>query len=176
MSINERSSDFSDFVNCQPEHIRHLLSEADLTNETAAEVATHVLTTDQLYCGSDGGLLNGKGTFGFVWADRSCKQVLLSGRGQVPGQVYSMSSTRTELCGIYASLCYVQLVTQFFHLVLPRRGLVCTIYCDSKAALQRVRDLTYSGFRTTWRCRANYDLEAAIKKSLRTPGLHVTWE
>jgi ribonuclease HI len=87
-----------------------------------------------------------------------------------------MSSTRTELCGIYASLCYVQLVTKFFHLVLPRRGLACTIYCDSKAALQRVRDLTYSEFGTTWRCRANYDLEAAIRESLRTPSLKVTWE
>jgi ribonuclease HI len=167
---------FGDYVKDHPAHIQHLLCEVDLSDATAAAVARHVLTAYRLHCGSDGRLLNGKGTFGFVWADRSSMNVLISGRGQVPGYVHGMSSTQTELCGIYAALCYVHMVTKYFLLVLPRRGMLCTIYCDSKAALQRVRDLTYSEFGTTWRCRANYDLEAAIRQSLTTPGLQVTWE
>ena len=47
------------------------------------------------------------------------------------------------------------------------------MYCDSKSALQRISDLFYDGFGTTWRCRANYDLESAIRASLH--GQHSTF-
>jgi ribonuclease HI len=87
-----------------------------------------------------------------------------------------MSSTRTELCGVYAALCYTTLVKMFYHLVLPRKGMVCTVFCDSKAALQRIRDLSYSEYGTTWRCRANYDLEAEIRSLLQQQVINVTWE
>jgi hypothetical protein len=60
---------FADFVKDQPAHIQHLLCDVDLSKATAAAVARHVLTADRLHCGSEGGLLNGKGTFRFVWAD-----------------------------------------------------------------------------------------------------------
>ena len=48
--------------------------------------------------------------------------------------------------------------------------------CDSRAALQRIRDLSYEGFGTTWRCRANYDIEAAIRFCLEQQPLRMTWQ
>ena len=42
----------------------------------------------------------------------------------------------------------------------------CTLYCDSQAALARIKDLQYKRFGTTWRCRENYDIEAAISQCL----------
>jgi hypothetical protein len=67
-------------------------------------------------------------------------------------------------------------VTTYHHIVPNRARKLCTIYCDSKAALQRIFDLSYNGFGTTWRCRANYDLEAAIKACLRQLHMQISWE
>jgi hypothetical protein len=111
---------FVDFVNSQPVHIQLLLGAADLTDNTVAIVANRVFTAEHLACGSDGGMLNGHGTFGFVWADCSSTDALISCRGQVPGHMIGMSSTRTELCGIFAAMCYVQLVIKYHHIVVPR--------------------------------------------------------
>ena len=70
-------------------------------------------------------------------------------------------------------MCYV---IKYHHIMLPQQGTRSTLYYDSKAALQRIRDLLFPEFGTTWRCRANYDLEAAIRQLLQQPGIHVTWE
>jgi hypothetical protein len=62
-------------------------------------------------CGTDGGLLNGLGTFGCVWSDPQLKGELLPfGMGHVPGASLVMSSTRTEMCGIFASLTHLTLI------------------------------------------------------------------
>ena len=167
---------FAAFIQTQEAHIRNLLQHIDLSDTTAAVMVSNILTSAPMNCGSDGGLLNDRGTFGYVWANRSTQDILASGNGNVPGHNIGMSSTRTELCGVYAALCYVQLVSKYYHLVLSQQGLLCTFYCDSKAALQRIQDLSYAEFGTTWRCRANYDLEAAIRKSLQDPHLRVHWE
>ena len=159
-------SSFGEYVKTQEMHIRQTLQHADLSDATASAVAQHVSGDKSIYSGSDGGLLNGIGTFGFVWADYSSSRILMQGKGQVPGHTHGMSSTRTELCGIFAAVAYLNLVTKYYHIVPNQDKMLCTIYCDSKAALQRISDLSYVGFGTTWRCRANYDLEAAIQNSL----------
>jgi ribonuclease HI len=166
---------FAEFVSRQDQHIFHLLQHADLSDATAAAVAHHIDADTPLSGGTDGGLLNGLGTFGFVWADYSSSTILVNGKGQVPGYTHGMSSTRTELCGILAALTYLDLVTMYHHLVPNQAKKECTLHCDSKAALQRISDLSYVGFGTTWRCRANYDLEAAIKACLRRSHTQVTW-
>jgi ribonuclease HI len=81
-----------------------------------------------------------------------------------------------ELCGIFTALVYLQLVTTYHHIVPGRARKLCTMYCDSKAALHRISDLSYDGFGTTWRCQANYDLEAAIKACLRQLNMQICWE
>jgi ribonuclease HI len=70
----------------------------------------------------------------------------------------------------------MRLTIAHYHIVLPQEGVQALVYCDSKAALQRVQDLFNEEFGTTWRCRANYDLEATIRICLKqAPGLHVQW-
>jgi ribonuclease HI len=151
----------------QEKHIQTILQYADLSDAAAAAVAHQIDSDVSLSGGTDGGLLNGFGTFGFVWTDYPSSSILVKGKRQVLGLTHGMSSTRAELCGIYAALVYLNLVTTYHHLVPNQARKKCTIYCDSKAALQRISDLSYAGFGTTWRCRANYDLEAAIKGCLR---------
>ena len=89
------------------------------TDKTAAAVAATVDSENPLHCGSDGSLLNGKGMFGFVWANASSREVLASGKGYVPGHIIGMSSTWAELCGIFAALVYLELATTYHHLVPP---------------------------------------------------------
>ena len=166
---------FQAYVASQATYIRTILKNADLSDKSAAAVAATVNSANPLHCGSDGGLLNGIGTFGFVWANSSSQEVIASGKGYVPGHTIGMSSTRAELCGIFAALIYLELVTTYHHLVPPQRGKMCTVYCDSLAALQRISKLSHDSFGTTWRCRANYDLEAAIKARIHSSRMQFSW-
>jgi ribonuclease HI/exonuclease III len=172
---DDQVTSFAEFVGRQATHIQDVLQYADLSNSTASAVAHQIDDNSPLYGGTDGGLLNGAGTFGFVWADHTEWSTLATGKGQVPGHSHGMSSTRAELCGIFAALAYLNLVSKYHHLVPNQARKQCTIYCDSKAALQRISDLSYAGFGTTWRCRANYDLEAAIKGCLQDSAMLFSW-
>ena len=169
------SVNFASYVQSQEQYIRTTLQHSDLSEQTAAAIAEHIANGRDLACGTDGGLLNGFGTFGYVWADFASSQILCRGKGIVPGQVHEMSSTRAELCGIFAALLYLRMVTTYYHLVPPQTGVLCTMHCDSTAALHRISDLKYEGFGTTWRCRANYDLEAAIKACLQASSMSFSW-
>ena len=60
--------------------------------------------------------------------------------------------------------------------MVPQCGINCIIYCDSKTALSRVESLSYEGFGTTWRCRENYNLEAAIRQCLQRRTLRTNWK
>jgi hypothetical protein len=145
---------FTDYVGAQDTHILHLLEHADLTEDAAGKVISQLYQQRSIAAGTDGGLLNGSGTFGYVWANHENSEVLTSGCGAVPGHPISMSSTRTELCGLFAALTYMRLAIAYYHMVLPKGGDKTHVYCDSKAALSRVQDLFYEEFGTTWRCRA----------------------
>ena len=82
---------------------------------------------------------------------------------------------REGCSGIFAALSYFRLVKEYFNVVSPK-DTHCTVVCDSKAALQRVAQLHYSHFGTTWRCRANYDLEAAIREYLEQNIASIQWK
>jgi ribonuclease HI len=125
-----------------------------------------IYSTRTLLCGTDGGLLNGLGTFGYVWRDPNLDDELLPiGMGHVPGASLIMPSTRTEMCGLFAALTHLRLVVEYFHIVLSEKA-SCRIYCDSRAALARVDDKYYEDFGTTWRCRQHYDFEVVIRACL----------
>ena len=157
---------FEASVQCQLEHIWKTLAYADLLEESTQRVVAQIYGQRRLAAGTDGGLLNRYGTFGYVWANPEDREVLTSSCGEVPGQGVSMSSTRTELCSLFAALTYMRLTIAHYHKVLPREGVQALVYCDSKAAL----------LGTTWQRSANYDLEAAICICLQqVPGLHVQW-
>ena len=166
----------AEFVGQQPPHIKHLLRHCDLTEATAKSLVDLVYAGATLDSGTDGGMLNGLGTFGFVWGDPNTTAILARGKGHVDGASCFMSSTRTELCGILAALTYLRLVIEYHQVVLPQRGLNCTIHCDSQAALSRVDNLSYDGFGTTWRCRENYDLEAAIRQCMQRRAMCANWQ
>ena len=58
----------------------------------------------------------------------------------------------------------------------PKKGFKYTLYCDSKAALSRVTNSYFDEFGTIWRCRANYDLEVAIRQCLQQCSTSVDWQ
>jgi ribonuclease HI len=120
--------------------------------------------------------LNELGTFGFVWGvPNEVDKLLPVGKGHVPGASLIMSSTRTELCGLFAAVTHLRLVVEYYR-IIPDKNVSCRIYCDSKAALARVDDKYYDGFGTTWRCRTNYDLEVAIRTCLLQLPLSISWQ
>jgi ribonuclease HI len=87
-----------------------------------------------------------------------------------------MSSTRSELCGIFAALTHLRLIIQFHHLVTPSIGRECVLHCDSQATLKRLATLSFDCFGKNWRFWANYDLEAAIQSCIRAMQITVTWK
>jgi hypothetical protein len=97
-----------------------------------------------LLCGTGGGLLNGLGTFGYIWVDSTRDDAL------IPWCFSHHASTRTEMCGLFPTLTLLRLVVEYFHIV-PGEKASCRMYCDSKAALARVVDKYYEDFGTTWR-------------------------
>ena len=104
-------SSFATYVSSQANHIRNILKHADLSDEGAKAVAKQIGADTPLFGGTGGGLLEGQGTFGYVWADYSRSDIIANGKGHVPGPSHGMSSTHAELCGIFAALVYLQLVT-----------------------------------------------------------------
>ena len=161
----EDPTTFEEFVRLhQPSHITSLLEHADLSEDAASSLADLLQTSDEdCHCGTDGGLLNGEGTFGFNWADATLGTILVEAMGRVPGRSTVMSSTRAELCGILGALTYLRLVIEYYVLEpYMSEDLRFVLFCDSKGAIRRVENLATAGFTTTRRCRNHYDLEAAI--------------
>ena len=95
---------FEEFVMCQETHIQLLLQHSDLSDGTAARIAQRLQEAKPMDCGTDGGLPYGIGTFGYAWADPETRTTLATGKGIVPGYKKGMSSTRAELCGIFAAV------------------------------------------------------------------------
>jgi hypothetical protein len=167
---------FSEYVSQQPAHLKRLLRDCDLS-EIASQKLVSLIRSPGSFCGgTDGGLLDGLGTFGFVWGKSSVDDELLpSGKGHVPGASIIMSSTRTELCGLFAAITHLRLAVEYYA-IIPHANSSCRIYCDSKAALARVVDEYYDGFGTTWRCRTHYDLEVAIRTCLLQLPISLSWQ
>jgi hypothetical protein len=142
-------SSFSEYVAQQPNHVRRLFRNCDLS-ESATQKVVSLICSGTFFGGTDGGLLNELGTFGFVWGvTRNEVDTLLPvGKGNVPGASLIMSSTRTELCGLFAAVTHLRLVVEYYH-IIPNKNVSCRIFCDSKAALARVADKYYDGFGTT---------------------------
>jgi hypothetical protein len=79
-------------------------------------------STSSFVCGTDGGLLNGLGTFGYVWSDPQLKGELLPFGMGVPGASLIMSSTRSEMCEIFAALTHLRLIVGFIDIVLREKA------------------------------------------------------
>jgi ribonuclease HI len=150
-------------------HIASMLRHCDMSEKTALRVADLIKEHGFVECASDGGASKmGKGTFGFVVANHSLQEIIAKGKGRTPGRTKA-SSTRAELSGILAVLMYVLMIRKYYKLFSTR--LHIEIWCDSKAAIDRTRsistDMKEARFGTTWRCRQDYDLEAAIRRTMR---------
>ena len=98
-STSVTGSSFSDYVATQPPHIASLLEHCDLSNLTARLMADRIYAsaTTLLDAGTDGGLLDGVGTFGFAWGISRSNSIIACGKGHIPGVPHQISSTRTEL-------------------------------------------------------------------------------
>ena len=58
---------FVEYVARQPHHVRRLLRDCDLTETFPQAFVSLICSSGTLNEGTDGGFLNGLGTFGFVW-------------------------------------------------------------------------------------------------------------
>ena len=167
---------FAEYARSQPPHICNSLVNCNLSDEVAAAIIAALISPETLSLGTDGGLAAGIGMFGFAWGDSKLGEVIGRGKGYVAGSAVAMSSTRTKLWAILESVTYLRLVVEFFRVTLPANA-SCICCCDSKAELSRLEVLSYEGFGTTWRCRAHYDLEAAIGQCLcQLPEIQFTWQ
>jgi hypothetical protein len=72
---------FASYVQSQDDHIRSILQYANVSNECAAAVANQINSEAPLFGGTNGGLMKGRGTFGFVWAEEVSFEILASGKG-----------------------------------------------------------------------------------------------
>lgn len=166
---------FVEYIDQQDPHVRALMTHCDKSEEATARVVGLLYSANSLHSGTDGGLADGIGTFGFVWGDAKRRRLLATGKGYIPGSPHSTRSTRTEMGGILSSITYLRLIVGYYSITLPRGGIKCTIHCDSKAAIRRLSSLTHESFGTSWRCREDYDIEAAILSCLSTCRTTVTW-
>ena len=164
-SLVQIPGNFWEFIQLQPPHIHSLLGNCSTDEDSAQKLLARLLHSAYVDAGADGGLVQDVGTFGFVLGDSSTGLIVIEGNGRVPGGAFPISSTRSELCGVLACLSYLRLLLAYAE-VPPTQKLGCTLYCDSQAALARIKDLQYKRFGTTWRCRENYDIEAAISQCL----------
>ena len=167
---------FSDYIHLQPPHVQRLLQQCDVSDDTVRALVDLLYEGKDVDGATDGGLADSVGTFGFVCGDACSMTILSKGCGQVEGGSTFMSSTRTELAGMLALATYLRLAVNWCHVVLPQKNCHCKVYCDSQAALSRIKDIAYDGFGTTWRCRENYDLEAAIRGCLSSTEMLFQWE
>jgi ribonuclease HI len=95
--------------------------------------------------------------------------------GHVPGASLVMSSTRTEMCGLFAALTHLRLIVEHFHIV-PSEKASRRIYCDSRAALAWVVGKYYEDFGTTWRWRQHYHFEVARRACLLQLPISIEWK
>ena len=157
---------FEVYFSRQAPHIREILQFCDISENVVYNFAELIHSSKNLVSGSDGGLLVQQGTFGFVWGNQSDGSIIAAGRGVVDSCAGILSSTRTELVGIFASLTYIRLVMECFNVAPPPQCKV-TLYCDSTAAINRVKDSELDYYGSSWRCRENYDVEAAIRSCMQ---------
>jgi hypothetical protein len=93
------------------------------------------------FCGTDGGMKDDLGTFGFAWASSGAnKQQFGQGKGRVPGTYLIMSSTRAELGGVFAALTYLRLIIAYYKVKLPYAFAV-TLFCNSQAGLGQLKQI-----------------------------------
>ena len=113
----------------------------------------------RLHIATDGGLAQSKGTHGWVIALNDC--ILFQCAGPVDGPFDTTSSTRCELSGYASVLLFLDHLSKFWGI---RHRCHFNWYCDSKAAISRVRrfSLRSSVFR---RMPPDADLLSIIRQS-----------
>jgi len=170
----ETANTFAEYVAAQAHHIRQTLANCDLSSTSAETTIEKLYECDRLSIGTDGGLLDKIGTFGFVFGDPASLDTWATGNGYATGANNNMSSTRTELAGVFAALTYLRLIVQYYCVVLPRESSL-TLYCDSKAALAGITQ-DHRRFGTSRRCRKHYDLLSAITFCTLNLNMPITWQ
>ena len=171
--MNEAQT-FAEYVAAQPQHIRRILIDCDLSATTASTMVEKLYECDTISIGTDGGLLAKIGTFGYVFGDQMSMDSWATGKGYVNGAVSNMSSTRAELAGIFAALTHIRLVVQYYCVVLGRESSI-TLYCDSQAALAGITK-DQRRFGTSRRCRKHYDLISAIACCTTKLQVPIRWQ
>jgi hypothetical protein len=139
------------------DHVQRLLRESE---NATLKLVSLIHSTRSFVCGTDGGLLNGLGTFGYVWRDPQLTSELLPfGMVHVPGASLIMSSTRTEMCGIFAALTHLRLI-------------VVSFLTSFSARKPRAAFIATVGLILPW----YYDFEVAIRTCLLRLPISIEWE
>ena len=126
-----------------PPYQRRLLD--DLQQKASdAQVWKAFQSRRRLHVATDGGLLIRKGTHG--WVISTGTKVLFTCAGPVDGPFDTASSTRSELAGCASATYFISCLSTFWGIKHKCRFLW---YCDSKAAISRVRRYaSWNSYRT----------------------------
>ena len=159
---NNVPTTFEDYVDKLDTWERNLLQTTGNVRDTK-DVTERIVSSEKTYMVSDGGMINGYGSYGWIIAN---DDELTRGRGEAEGAEELMQSFRAEGYGMLAVLRYIHHAFTFTG-NWPTSNKIIHMYCDNLALIQRI-GWHEKRIVTTPKdvIRADYDLEAAIKDTI----------
>ena len=133
ISIIPTSDQLFAYLSTLPKYHRRLMDDLQ-QKATDDQIWKAFQSRRRLHVATDGGLLHATGTHGWVISTRS--KVLFTCAGPVDGPFDTASSTRSELAGCASATYFVSCLSRFWGVKHKCRFLW---YCDSKAAISRIR-------------------------------------
>ena len=147
---------------------RNLLRTPGNVRDTR-DVTDRINMNKKTYMVSDGGMVNGYGSYGWIIANNSDIQI---GRGEAEGARNLMQSFRAEGYGMLAALRYI-LQAYTFTENWPTTPKSVHMYCDNLALIQRIgwheKRIVITSIDVF---RPDYDIEASIKETIDTLQSH----
>jgi hypothetical protein len=132
-TANKRDKNFSEYLTSLPKTHRRLLDGYEqIASDT--QIWKAFRSRRRLHFATDGGLHSQKGTHGWIISTGS--KTLFQCAGPVDGPMDTSSSTRSELGGYASALVLIRALSHFWG---RRHSAKLHWYCDSKAAISRVR-------------------------------------
>jgi hypothetical protein len=126
-------STFDEYVDQLDDWERNLLRTTGNIRDTA-EITSQIILSDKTYMVSDGGMINGYGSYGWIIAN---DDEITKGRGEAEGAQHLMQSFRAEGYGMLAALRY--LLHAFTYTTnWPTNNKTIHIFCDNLALIQRI--------------------------------------
>jgi hypothetical protein len=132
-AITEPDS-FNKYIDSLQDWERNLLRKTGNTRNVE-DMVQSIIQSDTTYMVSNGGLVNGYGSFGWIIAN---KTELIKGRGEAEGFQELMQSFRAEGYGMLAALRYLWHAFKYSNITPATAPKTINCYCDNLGLIQRI--------------------------------------